>query len=111
MAAWVREHPILPTGQVLRAMARSTTILAQGLKLVSRSQIEALDKVYGPGRPSRGLSRWSQIGALVFAQLAGRHRWRDVARASASQANALALLGLRPPKRSTLAEAHARRPV
>jgi len=92
-------------------MASSTTILAQVLKLVSRSPIEALDKVYGTGRPSRGLSRWSQCGALVFAQLAGRHRLRDVACALASQANALALLGLRPPKRSTRAEANARRPV
>jgi Domain of unknown function (DUF4372) len=92
-------------------MAHRTTILAQVLTLVSRSQIEALDKAYGTGRPSRGLSRRSQFGALVFAQLAGRHRWRDVACALASQANALALLGLRPPKRSTLAEAHARRPV
>jgi hypothetical protein len=34
-----------------------------------------------------------------------------VAYSLASQANALAPLGLRPPKRSTLAEAHARRPV
>jgi putative transposase len=92
-------------------MAHSTTILAQVLKLVSRSQIEALDKVYGTGRPSRGLSRWSQFGALVFAQLAGRHSLRDVACALASQAYALAPLGLRPPKRSTLAEANARRPV
>jgi Domain of unknown function (DUF4372) len=89
-------------------MAHSTTILAQVLTLVSRSHIEALDKVHGTGRPSRGLNRWSQFGALVFAQLAGRHSLRDVACALASQANALALLGLRPPTRSTLAEANAR---
>lgn len=92
-------------------MVPSLTMLAQVLTWVLRSPIETLDQVYGTGRPRRGLSRWSQCGALVFAQLAERHRWRDVACALASQANALALLGLRPPKRSTLAEANARRPV
>jgi hypothetical protein len=92
-------------------MAHRTTILGQVLKLMSRSHIEALDKVHGTGHPRRGLSRWSQFGALVFAPLAGRHRVRDVADSLASQANALAPLGLRPPKRSTLAEANARRPV
>jgi Domain of unknown function (DUF4372) len=92
-------------------MAPSPTMLVQVLTWVLRSPIEALDQVYGPGRPRRGLSQWSQCGAFVFATMAGRHRWRDVACALASQAHALALLGLRPPKRSTLAEAHARRPV
>lgn len=48
-------------------MAPSPTMLAQVLKLVSRSPIEALDQVYDTGRPRRGLSRWSQCGALVFA--------------------------------------------
>jgi hypothetical protein len=92
-------------------MAHRTTILGQVLTLMARSHIEALDTVHGTGRPHRGLSRWSQFGALVFAQLAGRHSLRDVAYSLASQANALAPLGLRPPKRSTLAEANARRPV
>jgi putative transposase len=92
-------------------MAHGNTVLAQVLKLIPRSQIEALDKVHGSGRPSRVLSRWSQIGALVFAQLAGRHSLRDVVYSLASQAHALAPIGLRPPQRSTLAEANARRPM
>jgi putative transposase len=57
------------------------------------------------------LSRWGQFGALVFAQLAGRHSLRDVVSSLASQAKALAPLGLTPPKRSTLAEANERRPA
>lgn len=48
-------------------MAPSPTMLAQVLTWVLRWPIEALDQVYGPGRPRRGLSRWSQCGALVFA--------------------------------------------
>jgi hypothetical protein len=70
-----------------------------------------LDKTYRTGRPSRVRSRWSPFGALVFAPWAGRHRLRDVVTALASPADALAPLGVTPPKRSTLAEAHARRPA
>ena len=92
-------------------MSRGNIVLAQVLQLIPRSQIEALDKVHGTGRPSRVLSRWSRFGALVFAQLAGRHSLRDVVCSLAAQANALAPLGLRPPQRSPLAEANARRPA
>jgi len=89
----------------------STSILGQVLKLMPRAHIESLDKTYSTGRPSRVLSRWSQVGALVFAQWAGRHSLRDVVTAMASQSDALAPLGVSPPKRSTLAEANERRPA
>jgi Transposase DDE domain/Domain of unknown function (DUF4372) len=92
-------------------MAHGNTILAQVLKLIPKAQINSLDKEYGTGRPSRVLSRWSQLGALVFAQLAGRQSLRDVVTSLASQAKALAALGLTPPRRSTLAEANERRPA
>ncbi len=92
-------------------MTHGTIILGQVLKMIPRSHIESLDNAYGTGRPSRVLSRWSQFGALVFAQLAGRHSLRDVVHALASQAKALTPLGLTAPKRSTLAEANERRPA
>lgn len=92
-------------------MIHGTPILGQVLKLMPRAHIESLDKTYSTGRPSRVLSRWSQFGALVFAQLAGRHSLRDVVTAMASQSEALAPLGVSPPKRSTLAEANERRPA
>jgi hypothetical protein len=57
------------------------------------------------------LSRWSQVGALVFARLAGRQRLRDVVTTLASQAKALAALGLTLPRRSISAEANERRPA
>jgi Transposase DDE domain/Domain of unknown function (DUF4372) len=88
-----------------------TIILGQVLKLMPRAHFESLDKAHSTGRPSRVLSRWSQFGALVFAQLAGRHSLRDVVTAMASQSEALAPLGVTPPKRSTLAEANERRPA
>ena len=92
-------------------MTHGTTILGQVLKMIPRSHIESLDNAYGTGRPSRVLSRWSQFGALVFAQLAGRQSLRDVVNSMAAQSTALAPLCLAPPKRSTLAEANERRPA
>jgi hypothetical protein len=52
-------------------MAHGHIVLAQVRQLIPRAPIEAWDKVPGTGRPSRVLSRWSQFGALVFAQLPG----------------------------------------
>ena len=92
-------------------MTNGTIILGQVLKLMPRSYVESLDKTSSTGRPSRVLSRWSPFGALVFAQLAGRHSLRDVVTSMASPSEALASLGVTPPKRSTLAEAHERRPA
>src|SRR5215208_6203436 len=100
-----------PTNRRVRAMVHGHTILAQVLKLISRPQIELLEPAHGTGRPSRVLSRWSQFGALVFAQLAGRHSLRDVVTAMAAQSEALAPLGVTSPKPSTLAEANERRPA
>jgi hypothetical protein len=92
-------------------VTHGTTILGQVLKMMPRAQIESLDHEHGTGRPSRAFSRWSPFGTLVFAQLAGRHSLRDVVATMAAQSTALALLGLTPPKRSTLAEANERRPA
>lgn len=92
-------------------MVHGHTILAQGLKVISRPPIALLEPAHGTGRPSRRLSRWRQFGALVLAQLAGRHRLREVGSSLASPAKALASLRLMPPKRSTLAEVNERRPA
>jgi hypothetical protein len=92
-------------------MAHGHTLLAQVLKLISRPPIDVLEHVHGTRRPSRRLSRWRQFGALVCAQLAGRHSVRDSVSSLASQAKALAPLRLMPPKRCTRAAAHERRPA
>jgi len=51
----------------------------------------------------------AMLTALVFVKLAGRQSLRDVVTIMAVPSAALALLGLTPPKRSTLAEANERR--
>lgn len=92
-------------------MAHGTILLAQVLNVISKSHLESVDHTDGTGRPSRMLSRWRQVGAFVFAQLAGRHSLRDVVSSLAAQAQALAPCGLTPPQRSTVAEANERRPA
>jgi hypothetical protein len=92
-------------------VTHGTIILGHVLKLMPRAHIELWDKTSSTGRPSRVLSRWSPCGALVFAQLAGRHSLRDVVTSMASPSEALASLGVTPPQRSTLAEANERRPA
>jgi hypothetical protein len=88
-----------------------TLIPGQVVKLMPRAHVESWDKAQSTGRPSRVLSRWRPCGALVFAPLAGHHRLREVATAMASPSEGLALLGVTPPQRSTLAAAQARRPA
>lgn len=92
-------------------MPPRNTILGQAFTMMPRVHIASLDHESGTGRPSRVCSRWRQFGTLVFAQWAGRHRWRDVVTPMAAQSTALAPLGLTPPQRSTRAEANERRPA
>jgi Domain of unknown function (DUF4372)/Transposase DDE domain len=92
-------------------VSHGTISLGHVLKLMPRAQVASWDQIHRTGRPSRVLRRWSPCGALVCAQVAGRHSLRDVVTAMASPSAALALLGVPPPQRSTLAEANERRPA
>ena len=78
--------------------------LARCSKLRPRAAIESLDHAYGTGCRSRVLSRWSSFGPLVFAQLAGRHRLRDVVTTMASPSTA------RAPRPDAAQALHALRP-
>jgi putative transposase len=62
-------------------------------------------------RPYRGLNRWQQFTAMMFAQLAGVSSLRDIAQQFDGQAKRLYHLGLRTVKRSTPADANADRPA
>lgn len=92
-------------------MSPGTPSLGQGRTLMSRAPLASLATTSRPGRPSRGLSRGSPVGALVVAPWAGRPRRRDGETALASPSEALAALGVSPPPRSTRAAANERRPA
>ena len=79
-------------------------------RLVSRT----VDKHNGNHGVGNGPGAWTcqrHLKALVFAQLTGLSSLREIEQALAARPEALYHLALRLPKRSTLADASAKRPV
>jgi hypothetical protein len=92
-------------------MHHQNTLLHHLGKAMPRWRFEQLAKRHAADRRVRRLPCWSQLVALVFAQLAGIASLRELVAALASHANHAYHLGLGPIRRSTLAEANARRPL
>jgi IS4 transposase len=93
------------------AMHHHNTLLHQVAKAMPRWRFEQLAQRSAADRRVRTLPCWSQFVALVFAQLAGISSLRELVAALASHANHAYHLGLGPIRRSTLAEANAKRPL
>ena len=92
-------------------MRHHNTLLHDLGKAMPRWRFEQLAKRSAADRRVRTLPCWSQFVALVYAQLAGIASLRELVAALASHANHAYHLGLGPIRRSTLAEANARRPL
>ena len=93
------------------AMHHQNTLLHDLGKAMPRWRFEQFARRSAADRRVRTLPCWSQFVALVFAQLAGISSLRELIAALASHANHAYHLGLGPIRRSTLAEANARRPL
>jgi hypothetical protein len=92
-------------------MRHHNTLLHDLGKAMPRWRFEHLVRRTGADRRVRTLPSWSQFVALVYAQLAGITSLRELVAALASHANHAYHLGLGPIRRSTLAEANAKRPL
>src|SRR5918996_1730568 len=101
----LRQHVWNPT------MHHQNTLLHHLGKAMPRWRFEQLAKRRAADHRVRTLPCWSQFVALVFAQLAGIPSLRELIAALASHANHAYHLGLGPIRRSTLAEANAKRPL
>jgi transposase len=66
---------------------------------------------HGSDRGVRTLTTKSQLAALLYGQLAGAASLREIAAGLASHESRLYHLGVRVPRRSTLADANAQRPA
>lgn len=88
-------------------MPHQDTVFHHLIKVAPRAQFERLTQASGVR--ARRLGCWTQLLALVYAQLAGLPALRALVRALACQQARLAPLGLAPVRRSTLAEANATR--
>jgi hypothetical protein len=87
------------------------TVLSGLLKLVPRDRFARLVAAHGSDRRVRRLPSWSQLVALVVAQLGGCRSLRELEALLASQPGSHYHLGVSRVCRSTLAAANASRPA
>ena len=93
-------------------MAHRNTIFRQLLQLLDRNAFDAIErKGFQPKRKYRTLTRWGQLVAMMFAHITDRSSLRDIEKQFRFKAYNLYHLGIRPVKRSTLADANNTRPA
>jgi len=93
-------------------MAHSNTVLGQMLQLIPRHVFEyQVENLGWQGPKPRKLSYWSQLVAMLYAQLSGKKSLRDLIFSLGRHPKKLYHLGLTPVKRSTLADANEQRPA
>jgi len=72
--------------------------------------VDTHDGDRGVGEGDNSWTCWRHMKTLLFAQFAGLQSLREIEQALAARPAALYHLGLRPPRRSTLSDASAKRP-
>lgn len=93
-------------------MAHNNTVLGQMLQLLPRHVFEHQVETHAwQGPKPRKLSYWSQLVAMLYAQLSGKKSLRDLVFSLGRHLQKLYHLGLSPVKRSTLADANELRPA
>jgi len=92
-------------------MKHINTVFHQLLREVPRHQFEKVINRYEGNRRIRSLPCWTQFCTMLFAQLCSRQSLRDVVSAWDSHSSAHYHIGARKVKRSTLADANAKRPA
>jgi putative transposase len=93
-------------------MAHSNTVFHQVLHLLDRHDFRKIERNgFRPKRKYRILNRWGQFVVMMFAQITGRSSLRDIVHQFQFQTARLYHLGIRPVKRTTLADANNKRSV
>jgi hypothetical protein len=93
-------------------MAHHNTILGQMLQLVPRHVFDHIVDYHSWQSPRpRKLSYWSQLIAMIYAQLSSRKSLRDIEFSLQRHSKKLYHLGFSEVKRSTLADANEHRPA
>ena len=87
----------------------SNTIMNQLLTLLPRHQFDQAVSDFGGDRYVKKFSTWNQLTTLMYAQASGKISLRDIQTALGTQQPKLYHLGLPAVKRSTLADANAKR--
>jgi hypothetical protein len=92
-------------------MLRHHTLFQALIKDIPRADFDRLVGACGAGRGVRRLDCWTQLLALLYAQLAGIASLRELVAALASQSDRLQPLGMAPVRRTTLSDANRHRPA
>jgi len=92
-------------------MRHENSVMHDLLKRIPWGQFEAVVEKHDSDRCVRKLSTKSQFIALLHAQLSGASSLREIVTTMASHEARLYHLGATAPKRSTLADANAKRPA
>ena len=93
-------------------MAHNNTVLGNMLQLLPRHVFEHQVETHAwQGPQPRKLSYWSQLVAMLYAQLSGKKSLRDLVFSLGRHQRKLYHLGLNPVKRSSLADANKQRPA
>lgn len=92
-------------------MKHINTVFQQLLREVPHHRFERVINRYEGNKRVRSLPCWTQFCAMLFAQLCSRQSLRDVVSAWDSHSRAHYHIGVRQVKRSTLADANAKRPA
>ena len=90
-------------------MAHSNTVLAQLLNIIPRHQFQKTVDQYQADKRTRTLSCWGQLVALLVGQLSGASSLRGLVEQLDVQSRRLYHLGLKPVRKSTLADANQKR--
>jgi len=90
-------------------MKHTNTIFQQVIRAVPRQLFDQVAQRYNGDKRVRSLSCWTQFCVMVYGQLCSRQSLRDVISAWDSHASAHYHVGARKVKRSTLADANAKR--
>jgi len=91
-------------------MKHTNTIFSQLLVAIPKHRFNAVVNRYQGDKRVRSLSCWTQFCVMLYGQLCSRQSLRDVAAAWDSHSVSHYHLGAKGVKRSTLAEANAKRP-
>lgn len=90
-------------------MKHTNTVIHQLLQFIPRNRFDDVVERHQGDTRTRQLSCWTQFVALLFGQLGQRQSLRDLETAFNSQNNHHYHLGVQPIRRSTLADANAKR--
>ena len=87
------------------------TVFSKLIKLIPRTEFEALVAKYNGDARVRSLDCWTWFGSLLFGQMTGHDSIRAIERVFAHQDGEAMKLGFGPVRRSTLADANRTRPT